>query len=121
VLIDSLGRVSGQFEQEQSGQWGFASGVALFEAIGTFGDSAVSRLVACIDDLTPAAALLRNRPVARGVMCYQALRHVAYAEPEGSDTGEWPGVVSPTATANQLRAAKRAWTDIVRARSYRFN
>ncbi len=37
VLIDSLARVPGEFQQQPSGQWGFSDGTTLFEAIGAFG------------------------------------------------------------------------------------
>ena len=64
----------------------------------------LATLVACIDDPRPARALLNGEPVRLGVLCYQALRLVAYVE-----APDWPGHVGPLATAADRQAARKAW------------
>src|SRR3546814_15058636 len=65
-------------------------------------------LVACIDDPRPARATLDGAPVTLGVVCYQALRLVAYVEATG-----WPGHIGPLASPAARRAAKRAWQAVL--------
>ena len=64
----------------------------------------LATLIACIDDPRRARALLDGAPVPLGVLCYQALRLVAYVEAEN-----WPGHVAPNATPAERRAAREAW------------
>jgi len=78
-------------------------------------------LANCIDDSTPSRSTLNGKHLSLGVICYQALSQTAYYEPTDS-TGDikefWPGHILPTANAQEMRAAKRAWLDVVSAKSY---
>lgn len=121
ALIGALRSLKGTYKHGKSGQWVFDGDRSLFAAIAAFGDSSVARLAACLDDSSPSAATLDGRPVPVGVVCYEALLYTADAEPEGSDSGEWPGIVLPTATLEQLGAAKTAWEHVIGAHAYRLN
>src|SRR3546814_19245300 len=67
-------------------------------------------LVACIDDPRPARATLDGAPVTLGVVCYQALRLVAYVEAPG-----WPGHLAPLASPAHRSPAKPAWQAVLAA------
>jgi hypothetical protein len=121
VLTGNLGQLPGSYSIGAHGQWVFSGDRKLFEAIAAHEDSAVARLVDCLDDTTAAIATVEGRPVSVGVLCYEALRFAAYAEPEGIDSGEWPGTVMPTTTGQGLRDAKAAWLKVVRQRGYRLH
>ena len=121
ALIGDLGDIKGGYRHGSSGQWVFDGARGLFAAIAGYGDSAVARLTDCLDNPQPSSTTLEGKPVPIGVVCYEALLYTAYAEPEGSDTGEWPGIVLPTATVEELRAAKAAWQQVVREKSYRLH
>lgn len=60
-----------------------------------------------------------------GVMCYEALVHVAYYEAyderaEGPGKyAPWDGQIPATANASQLRRAQAAWRTVIRANRYR--
>lgn len=123
ALVDSLGRLPGDLASDQ-GPWEFTGGNSIVSAFDQFsGDSVVVALVQCLDRKEPAKATARGRPVTLGVMCYWALRHLAYYEyyqyegdPESPE--RWAGQIDPTATPDQLRAAKEAWLKVVRERKY---
>lgn len=121
AVIERLRTVPGRFVQLPTRLWELQGMDSVLEAFVPFRDSAVVRLVGCLDQREPTATALDGRPVRLGVLCFEALTHVAYAEPEGSESGDWPGVIFPTATEDQLRAAKATWESVVRNRGYRFN
>jgi len=121
VLTAKLEKLSGSYSIGAHGQWVFSGERTLFGAIAEHQDSAVARLVNCLDDTTASLATVEGRRVPLGVLCYEALRFTAYAEPEGIDSGEWPGTVMPTATGSALRAAKAAWLEVVRQKGYRLH
>jgi hypothetical protein len=121
VLTANLRQLRGSYSIGAHGQWVFSGERKLFEAIAAHEDSAVVRLVDCLDDTTAALATVEGRPVPVGVLCYEALRFTAYAEPEGINSGEWPGTVMPTTTEQGLRDAKAAWLEVVRHRGYRLH
>ena len=121
ALIERLRTASGRFVELPTRLWELQGVDSLLEAFAPFRDSAVVRLVDCLDRTEPTAMTVGGRPVLLGALCFEALTHIAYAEPEGSETGEWPGVVFPDAAGPQLTAAKSAWAAVVRSRGYRFN
>lgn len=121
VLTGKLSQLLGSYSIGAHGQWVFSGDRTLFGAIAEHKDSAVTRLVDCLDDTTASLATVEGRRVPMGVLCYEALLFAAYAEPEGIDTGEWPGTVMPTATTQNLRDAKSAWLEVVRRRGYRLH
>lgn len=73
----------------------------------------LATLVDCIDDERQAGATLGGAPVNLGVMCYQALRLVAYVE-----AADWAGHIGPQATSAERRAAKQAWRAALDERRY---
>lgn len=121
VLTGRLSQLLGSYSIGAHGQWVFSGDRTLFGAIAEFKDSAVTRIVDCLDDTTASLVTVEGRRVPVGVLCYEALLFAAYAEPEGIDTGEWPGTVMPTATTQNLRAAKSAWLEVIRRRGYRLH
>lgn len=118
-LIDSLRLISGVFTRGGSRAWEFSGDHALFSRLAQLGDSSVIALVECLDDARPAKATVEGRQVSVGVMCYAALQRMAYSmEHEDADL-TWPGAVEPTASTEQLKAAKAAWKEVLRKGAYR--
>lgn len=75
-------------------------------------EHAVAVLIECLDDRSTSASTLDGKPVAIGVVCYEALSQLAYHEPtdpSGDVATVWPGIVSPGATPKQMQDAKAAW------------
>jgi hypothetical protein len=109
--------------------WQFTGDNAVFTAIdaltdsGAIVDTAVARLASCLGRTELAATTLKSRPVPVGVVCYAALRRLAYHEEDDSTGGltpYWPGdLEDPAVTISELRAAYDAWARVVRDRSYR--
>lgn len=87
-------------------------------------DPVWNTLVGCIDDLRPARATLDGKkPVVVGVVCYQALRlFVTHEETDASgDIAQtWVGHIEPTATPDELAAAKKAWLQVLKDKTYGF-
>jgi hypothetical protein len=74
-------------------------------------------LVDCMDDQAPSRSTLEGQPVSVGMVCYEALTQLVYYEPtapNGDVALKWDGYVSPRASAQELRAAKQAWTLVVK-------
>lgn len=120
-LTAKLGQLPGTYSIGAHGEWVFSGDRKLFEAIAQFGDSAVVQLVNCLDDTTASTATVEGRRVPLGVVCHEALIYTAYAEPQGSESGDWPGTVMPTTASESLQAAKSAWLLVVQQHSYRLN
>jgi hypothetical protein len=84
-------------------------------------DLAVRVLVNCLDQTTPSETTINDQPVPVGVICHEALTELVSYEPKNK-TGEkdrnWPGHVTPMATANDLHAAKNAWKPVVEKKLY---
>ena len=120
VLIDSLTRIKGEFTSWEQGRWEFTGDASVRRAFDAYGDSAVVRLVECLDRIEPAQATVRGRRVPMGVMCYWTLRRLAYYEwyddPEYREG--WPGEIPPTASPEELRAAREAWSAVVREKRH---
>jgi hypothetical protein len=121
VLVDSLTRLEGEFVATQVGTYEFSGDRSVLLAFTTYGDSAVAKLVDCIDRPDLAAARFRGSPVRVGFMCLTALEHTIYStKHEDADDPEWPGLVEPGADPAALRAAKKAWQEVVATKAYRF-
>jgi hypothetical protein len=127
TLMDSLGRVTGEFVLLQN-TWSFSGDQALFarfvaHADSPHADSTVRVLVECLDRSDPARATVAGHPTTMGFMCFEALRRVANYEwgPEDEVGGSWPGILEPDASPSQLREAKQAWLKVVAASRYRLN
>ncbi|MGF1631765.1 MAG: hypothetical protein ACFCUT_20000 [Kiloniellaceae bacterium] len=104
-LHDRLLAVEGRFVWDAERQdYVVSDRPALAGLLGPSSEASLPALVDCIDDPRPARATLDARSVSLGVVCYQALRLVAYVE-----QADWPGHVGPTATPAERSAAKRAW------------
>lgn len=80
-------------------------------------------LVDCLDDSSPSQSVLDGKPVAVGMVCYEALTQLVYHEPTatgGDIATDWPGNISPRASAENMRAAKEAWRKVVADKSFVF-
>lgn len=123
LLVDSLGLIEGSFVRNapSSLSFTFTGDSTLFMRIGKYGDEAVDALVGCMDRQNSSRVLLAGDPVPIGALCGVALDYVAYHEATdalGDLVGDWPGWVDPASTAEQLRAAKKAWLPLVKSRNY---
>ena len=71
---------------------------------------------------TPMQAPMQAPTLApTGVICHLALTQTIYHEPTGADgdpARDWAGFVAPNADAPALRAARAAWEDVLRTRSW---
>jgi hypothetical protein len=124
VTIRQLATLEGEFTSD----WDFSGDKTILRSVGALSDSgavadtAVTHLAACIGRTELARATFRGRAIPLGVVCYAALRQLAYHE-ETDETGHltpyWPGFLdTPGVTAEQLVAARRAWLKAAREGSY---
>ena len=124
VMIRRLATLEGEFTSD----WDFSGDKTILRSIGALSDSgavadtAVRYLAECIGRTEPAHATFRGRAIPLGVVCYAALRHLAYHE-EADSTGHltpyWPGFIdNPGVTPGQLAAARRAWLKAAREGLY---
>jgi len=118
ALIDSLRNLPGQFSLSSPAHWQFSADPSSFAALFDYGDSAVVRLVDCLNSREPATATLDGHRVTLGVMCGYALQLMASATEYEDDPRGWAGVILPRATPAQLDAAKKAWQEILRRHAY---
>jgi len=84
-------------------------------------DDTVDTLANCLDNLSPSHTLLNGKKVSLGVVSHQALSQLVYYEAATNSENvatRWPGHILPTATAKQLRNAKRAWRPVIAKKSY---
>jgi hypothetical protein len=90
---------------------------------GRPGEENVQLLVDCLDDTSPSHSAFDGTAVAVGIVCYEALTQTVYYEPtapNGDIAANWPGNISPKASAQQMRDAKAAWTTVVEAKTFTF-
>jgi hypothetical protein len=121
VLIERLRELAGTFPSSQSVGGEFTGDRELLVRLAEYKDSAVVKLVDCLDRTDSARATAEGQPVRMGVMCYLALSHtVSYeaADSKGDLDERWPGLVAPLASPNDLRLAKEAWKKVVAERRY---
>lgn len=123
-MVARLATLPGEFVRRDHRTWVFSDGGGPLHGPAAFGHAAVARLVACLDDARPAAATVDGRPVLVGAMCGHALRWMAYPRELEAESG-WadrpersPFEVEPTASPDELRAAKAAWSRAVRNGTY---
>lgn len=86
-------------------------------------DAVVPMLVECLDDPSPSRSTIDGRPVAVGIVCYEALTQLIYYEPPapgGDVAASWAGHISPQASPERMREAKEAWKTVVAAKSFIF-
>lgn len=124
-LVGALSNLGGQYVwNEQTKRYGYSDKLKLDEIVALENrQDVLPILVACIDDESPTQTRLNGRPVMLGILCYQALTQIAYYEPTepGGDVSKaWPGHVSPNATVNELRTAKKAWQQVLESKSFIF-
>jgi hypothetical protein len=82
---------------------------------------ALKVLVGCIDKLELSNSVIQEKKVVVGIICYEAIAQTVYYEPttqDGDVAMNWPGNISPNATPEELRAAKRAWERVIATKSY---
>ena len=80
----------------------------------------ISTLVDHLDDMRATGIIYNNKPVPLGIMCYQALQSFCTYEAtdeDGAVTG-WDGHVSPGATEEDLKTAKKAWMKVLQEKTY---
>ena len=80
----------------------------------------ISTLVDHLGDMRATGVIYNNKPVPLGIMCYQALQSFCTYEAtdeDGAVTG-WDGHVSPGATGEELKTAKKAWMKVLHEKSY---
>jgi hypothetical protein len=78
-------------------------------------------LVNCLRDAAPSNTTLDDKPIALGVICYEALTQVAYYEPtapNGDVAADWPGIITPKASVAELAAAYKAWKKVLAKHAY---
>ena len=100
----------------------FSDPSAVEKVVESATDSVIRDLVDCLDDVNPSQTTLNGKPVPVGVMCHQALSQIVYYEPvarSGDVAAKWPGHIEPTATAEALAAARRAWADVIAKKAYK--
>jgi len=122
AMIERLAELEGSFDTgDVTGPLQFAGDRSFLRAFAQFGDSAVFRLVECMDRYEPAKATFNGKPVALGVMCYTALQSVAYYEhtdEHGDLTGEWAGYIDATASREEMLRAQNAWRKVIADSAY---
>jgi hypothetical protein len=118
-LIEHLRDGRGRYVHLPSQAWNLEGMDTAIRAFVPFRDTAVVRLVNCLDRADSTATTVEGRPVPLGVLCYEALTYLVNTEPDF--TGDWPGDLFPTAGPAELSAAKAAWLVAVREHHYRFN
>ncbi|MBI5750626.1 MAG: hypothetical protein HZA59_00590 [Hydrogenophilales bacterium] len=124
-ISEALGNAGGQYVwDEETKRYRYSDKVRLDEIVTSENrQQALPILVACIDDESPTQTRLNGRPVMLGILCYQALTQIAYyepTEPGGDISKSWPGHISPIATVNELRAAKKAWQQVLENKLFIF-
>ena len=122
-LQSALARLGGSYEWNKDvKRYVFTDKPAIEKLIGSATDQTILDLVSCLDDASLSQTTLMGQPVMVGVLCSEALGQIVYYEPtteSGDLAARWPGHVEPTATADQLKAAKRAWTDVADKKAYK--
>jgi hypothetical protein len=118
-----LARLGGSYEwNDDVKAYVFTDKAAIEKLVGSATDQTIRDLVTCVDDTSASQTLLKGKPLVVGVVCYEALSQIVYYEPtteDGDIASRWPGHVEPTATADELKAAKRAWTEVVDKKAYK--
>jgi hypothetical protein len=122
-LPTQLAQIRGEYRWDSKlDRYVYTETLALAAAVDAYDPhSAVATLVGCLDDTAETRSTLDLKPVAIGVVCYEALSVLAYYEPtdsSGDVASGWPGHITPTATAGQLVAAKKAWTLVLEQQMY---
>lgn len=82
----------------------------------------IHKLANCMDRAERSRVMLNAKPVPIGVLCYTALTTLIYYEPvarNGELAPEWAGYPPPSASLNELKAAKKAWLRVIKRRAYK--
>lgn len=118
-----LSRLAGRYEWNEGVRgYVFTDKSAIADIVGEGSDATINELVECLDDGTPSAATLEGRRLPTGVLCREALGQIVYYEstgPNGDIAARWPGNIGPTATTDELAAAKRVWREVIAKKLYR--
>jgi hypothetical protein len=123
TIQSELTRLGGSYEWNNDVKgYVFTDKSAIEKIVGTVTDQTILDLVNCLDNAGLSQTTLLGQPVVVGVLCNEALGQIVYYEPtteSGDLAAHWPGHVEPTATVDQLKAAKRAWTEVVGKRAHK--
>jgi hypothetical protein len=124
-LIDNLTNLSGEFSRYTSQSFGYYGDRSLFRRLQDyveydkhFGHEIVKVLVENMDNDKQSNVMLDGNPVPVGVMCYEALSSIVDYKAAKDDPSSSVGVVLPTATHEDLAAAKQYWKYLVKYKSY---
>ena len=121
VLRNALLSLGGQYTKDAQGKYQYSDKIKL-DAVITKGDQDknLNSLVSCMDDATSSQTLLEGKAVMLGVLCNQAVTQLVYYEQtdKHGDVAQWPGYIAPTATIEELRAAKKAWQAVLENKSF---
>jgi hypothetical protein len=97
------------------------AGLEQIVAVGNL-DRNIRVLAECMDSPIPSKVILDGKQVPLGMICYEGLTLLIYYEPttpKGDIARKWPGYVSPSATKEELRSAKKAWKKVIQQHSYK--
>jgi len=86
-------------------------------------EGALAGLADCIDDASPSASVLADKPAPLGWVCHAALTSFIYHEEvdaEGDVVPNWAGYPALPATPSDMQAAKAAWQKVLQTRQYSF-
>jgi hypothetical protein len=124
-LTQSLAQVEGDYIwNDQDNRYYFSDKEQIDQILQSqTPEIAVRVLVDCLDDLSPSKSTLNGNSVALGLVCYEALSQIVYHEetgPDGDIAAQWAGHLSPTATPSEMLAAKSAWSQVLKSRTYVF-
>lgn len=122
-LLTALSSLEGQYTLEEGTQNHVYSELEKLDVIVNLHDpnTIIPELVDCLDDMSETRSTVNGKPVVRGVICHEALSLLVYYEPTASSGDiamEWPGHIVPTASGEELIAAKEAWSRVVEEKSY---
>jgi hypothetical protein len=119
AVMGGLKTLTGEFTQTPQGGWEFQGDTSLFVNLRYAGDSAVARLVECLDRTERATATVNAEAVSLGALCSHALDRLAYPTSLGEGAESWPGHAPPTAHRAELSAAKEAWQGVLSTGRYK--
>lgn len=122
-LEQALSAVEGRYTlRREQGKYSYSEKARLEEILSAQPrEAVVAKLVECLDNPSPSRSTLEGKPVALGIICYEALTQMVYYEPtapNGDVAADWAGFLSPQASPEQMRAAKQAWIKVLESKAF---
>jgi hypothetical protein len=119
LLVADLARARVSFWETRPGVWSYNDTSLLAAELRRFDHVAVRRLIDCLGDARPSATRLSDgRAVPVGAVCAGVLSWVARRRTAESEDAPWAGEYNPVATPEELKAARAAWEEVYRTRTY---